>query len=99
MDVTEDLAYRVLAQGTWTDRWAVVRGSSEETPRWWRERGRPRTAVVEMALLSLFILLIKETYCYYHFPHSNFSSKSLLGLDIIWLVMRTVKCLVLIMAI
>lgn len=97
---SEDLAYRVLAQGAWTDRWAIVSGGSEETPGWWGELGRPSAAVVvEMAFLSWFILLIKETYCYYHFPQSNFSSKSLLGFDIIWLVMRTVKCLVLIMAI
>lgn len=52
----------------------------------------PHVERVEMAFSSLFILLIKESYCYYHFQHSNFSFKSLLGLDITWLVMSMVKC-------
>lgn len=56
-------------------------------------------ATVEVVLSSLLILLIKETYCYNRFLHSNFSFECLLGLDITWLVMRMVKCLVLIMVI
>lgn len=31
---------------------------------------------------SLFVLIMKESFCCDHFLHSNFSFKSLLGLDI-----------------
>lgn len=45
----------------------------------------PHMAGLEMACLSSFILVIKESYCYYYFPRSGFSFKSLLGLDVAWL--------------
>lgn len=56
----------------------------------------PDVATVEVALPSVLISLVKESSCNNHFLHSNFSFNCLLGLDITWLVMRTVKCLVLI---
>jgi hypothetical protein len=55
----------------------------------WTTVGRNRSA-----LLSLFVLLMKKTYYYYYILNSNASFKSLLGLDIILLVMRMAKCLV-----
>lgn len=67
----------------------VVRGSSEETPGW---RGKG-SSLLCLSYSEKKLTAITTSYT----PH--FSSKSLLGLDIVWLVMRPVKRLVLIMAI
>lgn len=83
-----------LVQDTWID------GTAGQSRRGWPDDTRvARHGACANGSFILFILLVKETYCDNHFLHSTFSFKCLLGLDITWLVMRTVKCLVLIMVI